>query len=148
MIAVRTHEEGTSMALLTDDADIKQLLKDAQTIAVVGHSNKPDRTSYQIAQIMKDHGYTIYPVNPTVDTIDGEPAYSSLKDIPAEIDIVQVFRRSEYLAEIVDEALAAGAGSVWAQSGIKSDDAAAKADQIDLVMDRCMKVEYARLMDA
>ena len=135
------------MATLNDDA-IRELLRNARVIAVVGHSDKPQRTSYMIAQFLKRMGYTIYAVNPTIESVDGEKSYASLADVPEPIDIVDVFRRSEYLAGVVDDAVAAGAKSVWAQLGVYDAEAGRKAEAagLDIVMDRCIKVEYARLM--
>src|SRR5512147_1469340 len=106
------------MPFLSDtlnDTALRDLLASARVIAVVGHSDKPHRTSYQIAQYLRRAGYTVYAVNPEVETIDGEPSYASLHDVPEAIDIVNVFRRSEFLAGVVDEAAAVGAKAVWAQ---------------------------------
>ncbi len=135
------------MATLNDDG-IRELLRNARVIAVYGHSDRPSRTSYQIAQFLKRAGYKIYAVNPTIESVVGEKSYPSLADVPEPIDIVDVFRRSEYLPGVVDDANAAGAKSVWAQLGVSHPEAAAKADAagLDLVMDRCIKVEYARLL--
>jgi len=126
----------------------RQILQSSKTIAVVGHSEKPHRTSYQIAQIMRRYGYTIYPVNPTLATINGEKCYASLAEIPVPIDIVNVFRRSEYLEGVVQEALAVGAKAVWAQLGVSNRAAAelAEAAALPLVMDTCIKVAYQQLV--
>lgn len=133
---------------IKDDATLKQVLSEAKVIAVVGHSDKPERTSYQIAQFLRRVGYTVYPVNPTVETIDGEKSYATLQDIPEAIDIVDVFRRSEFLDDVVNDAQAAHAKLIWGQLGVVDDDAARKALEadMDVVMDRCIKVEYSRLM--
>lgn len=136
--------------LTTDNMDaIRQLLAGARVIAVVGHSDKPHRTSYQIAQFLRRVGYRVYPVNPEVAEIDSEKCYAALKDIPEPIDIVNVFRRSEFLPGVVDEALATGAKAVWAQLGVYSGEAGRKADSagLPIVMDACIKVEYNRVMD-
>lgn len=135
------------MAGLNDDA-LRKLLSNARVIAVVGHSDKPHRTSYQIAQFLKRSGYTVYAVNPTIETIDDERSYPSLADVPEPIDIVDVFRRSEYLAGVVDDAIAAGAKAVWAQLGVHDAEAGRKAEAagLDIVMDECIKVEYNRLL--
>ncbi len=136
--------------LTTDNTDaIRQLLAGARVIAVVGHSDKSHRTSYQIAQFLRRVGYKVYPVNPAVIEIDGEKCYAALKDIPEPIDIVNVFRRSEYLPGVVDEALAAGAQAVWAQLGVYNSEAARKADSagLPIVMDACIKVEYNRVIE-
>jgi hypothetical protein len=135
--------------LTIDNTDtIRQLLREAKVIAVVGHSDKPHRTSYQIAQFLRRVGYRVYPVNPAVSQIDSEKSYASLKDIPEPIDIVNVFRRSEFLPAVVDEALSAGAKAVWAQLGVYSGEAARKADSagLPIVMDACIKVEYNKVM--
>jgi len=134
------------MAHITSDDEIKQLLADAQTVAVVGHSDKPNRTSYQIAAYLRRAGYTVYPVNPTVTTIDGERSYAGLADLPVTPDIVNVFRRAEHLAGVVQDAKAINAPLVWGQLGVMSDAAAAAAHDIALVMDRCIKVEHLRLL--
>lgn len=136
------------MQITHDDQAVRDLLANARVIAVVGHSDKPYRTSYQIAQYLRRAGYTVYPVNPEVEQIDGERCYPSLKDVPEPIDIVDVFRRSEFLPGVVDDAIAAGAKAVWAQLGVSSSDAAAKAEaaHLPLVMDACIKVEHRRLL--
>ena len=130
-----------------DDAAMRDVLTQARVIAVVGHSDKPERTSYRIAQYLRDAGYTVYPVNPTVSKIDGETSYASLADVPEAIDIVNVFRRSEHVAGIVEEAIAARAKSVWTQLGVM--DAVARdhalAAGLNMAMDRCIKVEHRRL---
>ncbi len=129
------------------DTTMYDVLKNAKTIAVVGHSDKPNRTSYQIANFLRAVGYTVYAVNPTVDEIDGEPSYASLADIPDTIDIVNVFRRSEYLAGVVDDAVAKGTTAIWAQLGVDDPTARATALEagIQMATDRCIKVEHRRL---
>lgn len=131
-----------------DDSQIRDLLQQAKTIAVVGHSDNPGRTSYQIARFLRNAGYTVYAVNPTVSEIDGEPSYASVQDIPDQIDIVDVFRRSEFLEGVVKDAIAAGAKTVWSQLGVIDEAAAHKATEagLNMVMNRCIKVEYARLL--
>ncbi|RAM47958.1 MAG: CoA-binding protein [Hapalosiphonaceae cyanobacterium JJU2] len=133
--------------LKENNSAMRDVLASAKVIAVVGHSDKPERTSYQIAQFLRSVGYTVYPVNPTVKEIDGQPSYSSLQEIPGSVDIVNVFRRSEYLSEIVDEAIAINAKTVWAQLGVANQQAAQKALDagLNVVMDACIKVEYLRL---
>jgi predicted CoA-binding protein len=130
-----------------DDSTIRNILSNAKVIAVVGHSDKPFRTSYQIAQFLRSVGYQVYPVNPAVREIDGQPSYPTLKDLPEPVDIVNVFRRSEHLKEIVEEAIAIGAKTVWAQLGVSDHLAAQKAIDagLNIVMDACIKVEYLRL---
>jgi predicted CoA-binding protein len=131
-----------------NDKELKELLSSARVIAVVGHSDKPHRTSYEIAQYLRRAGYTVYPVNPILDEIDGQKCYASLSEVPESIDIVDVFRRSEYLPGVVEEAIVAGAKAVWAQLGVHDSQAAERAEQagLKMVMDRCIKVDHARLM--
>ncbi|MCL4875909.1 MAG: CoA-binding protein [Anaerolineae bacterium] len=133
---------------MPDKATLHDILSTARIIAVVGHSEKPHRTSYQIAQALRQFGYTVYPVNPTVKTINGEPCYASLKEVPEPIDIVNVFRRSEYLMGVVEEAIEVGAKVVWAQLGVSDPQAAALAEDagLQIVMDNCIKVSYLQLM--
>ncbi|MDZ7962305.1 MAG: CoA-binding protein [Aulosira sp. DedQUE10] len=116
-------------------------------MAVVGHSDKPNRISYQIAQFLRRAGYTVYPVNPLVKEIDGKPCYPSLKAIPDNVDIVNIFRRSEYLPEIIEEAVAINAQTVWAQQGIWDQASAQTALNagLNVIMDACIKIEYLRL---
>lgn len=130
-----------------NDEKIEELLSSAKTIAVVGHSADPSRTSYQIAAFLRRAGYHVIPVNPTVTEIEGQPCYATLADVPEPIDIVNVFRRSEYLPDIVRDAVAIEAGAVWAQLGVEHRDAITIAQEsgIPLIMDRCIKVEYMRL---
>ena len=130
-----------------EDQIVFDLLDRAQVIAVVGHSDKPHRTSYQIAAYLRNVGYTVIPVNPTVDEIDGQTSYPSVAAIPGPVDIVDVFRRSEHLPEIVADAIAAGAPALWTQLGVVHDDALAKAREagLEVVVDQCIKVEHMRL---
>jgi len=130
------------------DRSIKRILEEAKTIAVVGYSPKPSRTSHNIANYLKRVGYTVIPVNPTVDEIEDQKSYPTVADIPQKVDIVNVFRRSEHLDGVVDDAIAAGARFVWAQLGVMNAAALQKAEAagLEMVMDRCIKVEYARLI--
>lgn len=134
--------------VINDNEGLQKILEDARVIAVVGHSDKPFRTSYQIAQYLRNAGYTVYPVNPMVSEIDGEKSYSSLAEVPEKIDIVDVFRRSEHLQGVVDKAVEVGAKAVWAQLGVYDNEAASKASQegMDMVMDRCIKIDHGRLL--
>lgn len=131
-----------------DDQAMRELLATARVIAVVGHSDKPQRTSYNIARYLRYAGYTVYPVNPTVDDIDGQPSYASLEDVPEAIDIVNVFRRSEHLAGVVDDAIAVGAKAVWSQLGVIDEQAMQRAldARLAMAMNRCIKVEHRRLL--
>jgi uncharacterized protein len=138
--------------LLTTDQPLRAVLETAQTIAVVGHSDKPTRTSYQIAAYLRRAGYRVIPVNPTVPTIDNEISYPSLTAIPADIqiDIVNVFRRAEYLPDIVREAAQRDPkpAVVWGQLSVVHDAAVENAAEAELglVMDRCIKIERERLL--
>lgn len=128
---------------------IKEILSESQTIAVVGLSDKPDRTSYMVSEAMQAKGYTIIPVNPAAKgPILGQTTYASLKDIPVPVDIVNVFRRSEHTPEVAEEAAAIGAKVLWLQLGIANDEAAsiAEAAGLTVIMDRCIKVEDSILL--
>ncbi len=137
------------MRLTTDEA-IRQLLEETQTVAVVGWSPKPDRPSHEVAAYMQKHGYTIYPVNPTVQASAEQPVFADLADIQVPIDVVDVFRRAEDVPEVVEAAIAIGAKAIWIQLGIINEEAAQRASEAGLkvVMDRCMKVEIQRLLPA
>nr|WP_295973623.1 CoA-binding protein [uncultured Bacillus sp.] len=125
--------------------EIREILKKAKRIAVVGLSDKPERTSYMVAKAMQDAGYTIIPVNPTADSILGEKAVSSLKEIKGHVDIVDVFRRSEFLPEIAKEFAEIDADVFWAQLGLENEEAYQflKDRGYTVVMNRCIKVEHA-----
>lgn len=129
--------------------EIKEILEHAGNIAVVGLSDKTDRTSYMVAQAMQSNGYRIIPVNPAVNgQILGEQVYATLADVPEPIDIVNVFRRSEYTPEVAREAVAANAKVLWLQQGIISEEAAQIAEEggLKVIMDRCIKVEDSILL--
>lgn len=134
--------------VIIGDSAIREVLMQAKNVAVVGHSDNPDRTSYRIADYLRAHDYRVIPVNPTVEEINGEPCYPSLVDVPDEIDIVDVFRRSEFLIAVVDDAINAKAKVIWTQLGVVDDAAIQKALDagIDVIADRCIKVEHARLI--
>jgi len=129
------------------DAIVRELLAASRTIAVVGHSDKPYRASYGVAEYLRQAGYTVYAVNPNLRTVAGGPAYPDLSHLPERVDIVDVFRRAENLAQIVEEAIAVGARAVWGQLGVVDATAAERAQAAGLimVMDRCLKVEHHRL---
>jgi len=122
----------------------KELLETANTVASVGLSSNPDKASYGIAFYLKAQGYKIIPVNPTANEIMGEKAYPSLSDIPVKVDIVQVFRKSEDVPPIVDEAIKIGAKAVWMQEGIVNEEARQTATNAGLfvVMDICMRAAH------
>jgi uncharacterized protein len=133
--------------LKDNDNALREVLTQAKAIAVVGHSDRANRTSYQIAQFLRQAGYTVYPVNPLVKEIDGQPCYTSLGEIPARVDIVNIFRRAEYLPEIIAQAIAINAKTVWAQLGITDKASAQQALDagLNVIMDACIKIEYLRL---
>jgi uncharacterized protein len=127
-----------------DPAD--KILRSARTIAVVGLSANPRRPSHGVARYLQRAGYRIIPVNPNVSEVLGERAYATLSELPAPVDVVEVFRRSEYAGAIVDEAIATGAGAVWLQDGVVDEAAAgrARAAGLDVVMDDCMMRRHAQ----
>lgn len=134
---------------MLSENEIRALLQTARTIAVVGMSNNPERDSYGVAAFLQRNGYRIIPVNPALTgPVLGEQPYAALRDVPVPIDIVDVFRRSEFMPEIADEAIAVGAGALWMQLGVYHLEAAQHAAQAGLkvVMDRCMAIEHRRLM--
>ncbi|WP_020615407.1 CoA-binding protein [Paenibacillus daejeonensis] len=129
--------------------EIKAILQQAGTIAVVGLSDKPERTSYMVSEAMQHKGYRIIPVNPAASgTILGETCYASLADVPVPVDIVNVFRRSQHTPPIAEEAVRIGAKALWLQLGVYSEEAAqiARAGGLEVVMDRCIKVEDSLLL--
>ncbi|NJD51655.1 MAG: CoA-binding protein [Candidatus Methanoperedens sp.] len=117
---------------------------DYKTIAVVGISDDPERPSNCVARFLKEHGYKVIPVNPKLTEWEGEKCYPDLLSVPEKVDIVDIFRRSEAIPPIVDEAIAIKAKVVWMQEGIINEEAAAKAQKagIEVVMDKCTKKEY------
>lgn len=127
---------------------IKHVLQESKTIAVVGLSDNPARTSYQISKIMQEEGYRIIPVNPMIDEVLGEKSYPSLKDITEPIDIINVFRRSEYLPAIAKEAVETKAKVFWAQLGIANEEAFAHLTKqgFTVIMDTCIKVSHSMLI--
>jgi uncharacterized protein len=129
---------------------LRRLLTDARTIAVAGLSANPDKDSHRVARYLQDHGYRIIPVNPTASEILGEKAYASLTDIPPDIsiDIVDIFRKPEDAGPVAVEAVKRGAKAVWMQLGIVHEAAAEAVRKagIPVVMDKCIKVEHARLV--
>ena len=129
------------------DQELKQLLTDATTIAMVGASSNPEKASYGIMQKLQRAGYRVVPVNPRETEILGEPSYPSLLDVPERIDIVDVFRRAEDAPGIADEAVTIGARALWLQSGITSEDAAARAAKggLIVVMDTCIGATHSLL---
>src|SRR3982751_5547624 len=134
---------------LTRDQDIVELLTSARTIAVVGASERPNRPSFGVMRFLQDHGYRVLPVNPQItgEHVLGEFVWRELAQIGVPIDIVEIFRRPEMAAEVVDQAIFVGAKAVWMQIGVINEEAAARAEAAGLkvVMDRCPKIEIPRL---
>ena len=132
-----------------DDNRLREVLTRAETIAVVGLSDKPERDSNEVARYLQSVGYRVVPVNPTVPEVLGERSYPSLSTIPADvrIDIVDVFRRSDQVVPVVDEAIARGAPTIWLQLGVANPEAAAKAHAAGRTYfeDLCIMVQHRRL---
>lgn len=133
--------------MTNDIASLRRILKDCRTVAVVGLSAEWHRPSFFVAKYLQEHGYRIVPVNPRYAEILGEKSYPRLEDIPFPVDMVDVFRRELELPPIARSAVAIGAKCLWQQLGVKSQeaDAIAQAAALDSVMDRCVKIEHARL---
>jgi predicted CoA-binding protein len=132
-----------------DDRELRALLGDARTVAVVGLSTKPDRPSFEVAEYLQSKGYRIIPVNPNETEVLGERAYPSLRDIPSDVvvDVVDVFRRAEATPEVARDAVEIGARALWLQDGIWNEDAYRIASEagLDVVMGLCMKHVRQRL---
>lgn len=130
-----------------DIHSLRGILQRCRRIAVVGLSANWYRPSYFAAKYMQDHGYRIIPVNPACDEVLGQPCYPDLASIPGPVDMVDVFRRSEDVPALVDAAIASGAGVLWMQIGVTNQDAAEQAEAagMQVVMDRCVKIEHGRL---
>jgi uncharacterized protein len=141
-------DEAEMRTLAAPVVDIPALLRGAHTVAVVGVSPAPDRDSHRVARYLTEHGYRVIPVNPGVEAMFGERCYPDLASIPADtpIDIVDIFRRVEFIPAIVDQAIARRAGAVWMQLGLVDPTSARRARSAGLtvVMDLCIKVEHAR----
>lgn len=137
-----------------DDDLLTRILQETRTIAMIGASPRPDRHSHRVMRYMQQNGYQVFPVNPTVDedTILGAPVYAGLADVPAPIDTVNVFRRSDAVPGVVDEVLGLREEKairfLWMQLGVVHDAAAARARDagLEVVMDRCLKIEFGRLL--
>jgi len=132
---------------MDDIAKLRRILESCHTIAVVGLSANWFRPSYFAAKYLQEHGYRIVPVNPMYPEILGEKCYPSLSEIPYKVDIVDCFRRSEEIGAIADATIAVGARVLWMQIGVVNEEAKKKAEAagLEVVMDRCMKIEHARL---
>lgn len=143
------------MPTLVKDEQIRDVLSHSRVIAVVGHSDRPSRPSYQIAQFLRQVGYSVYPVNPAIAFIEDQPSYPTLQAVPEPIDIVNVFRRSEHLIDVVQEAIAtwgtisenSSTRTIWAQQGISNPIAEQIALDagVNIIMNACIKIEYRRL---
>jgi predicted CoA-binding protein len=130
------------------EEQIRALLKQVKTIAVVGLSASPSRPSYGVARALRGFGYRIIPVNPTVADVFGEKAYPSLLDVPEPVDLVDVFRESRHVAGFVDECISLKVPALWLQDGVVDEAAALRAREAGLtvIMDRCIYRDYARLL--
>ena len=130
-----------------DIPTLRRILKSYRTIAVVGLSAEWHRPSYFAAKYLQEHGYRIVPVNPRYDEVLGERCHASLRDIPHPVDMVDVFRRTKDVGPIAEDAIAIGAKCLWQQLGVRNLEADARARDagLDSVMDRCVKIEHARL---
>ncbi len=128
--------------------EVAAILRDYKVIAVVGLSSNKDRPSFGVAWYLQQHGYRIIPVNPNETEVLGERAYPDLFSVPSPIEVVDIFRRSEYVAEVIDQAIAIGAKAVWMQDGVVDETAAQRAREAGLlmVMDDCMAREHRRLL--
>ena len=129
---------------------IEDILRDCRTVAVVGLSPNPMRPSHRVAAYLQAHGYRIVPVNPNATEVLGERCYPSLTAIPHPVELVDIFRRSEEVSPVVDQAIQVGAGALWMQLGIVDEPSAARAREngLDVVMDKCMAVEHRALVKA
>jgi predicted CoA-binding protein len=126
---------------------IPELLKTSRTIAVVGLSSKRFRPSHGVAEYMQRNGYRIIPVNPFEQTVLGEKCYPDLQSIPEPVDIVDIFRRAEFVPEVVDAAITIGARAIWMQEGVVHEESAARARAagLEVVMDRCILKDHRRI---
>lgn len=125
---------------------IAEILERHKTLAVVGLSSKPMRPSHGVASYMKDHGYRIIPVNPNEQSVLGEKAYGSLAEVPEPVEVVVVFRRPEFVPEVVEAAIGKGARVVWMQEGVVHEEAARLAREagLEVIQDRCILKEHAK----
>ena len=136
------------MPMVDDIAGLRRILAKCRTLAVVGLSAQWYRPSFFAAKYMQDHGYRIVPVNPRYDVVLGEKCHASLRDIRERVDLVDCFRRSEEIPAIAEDAIAIGAKVLWMQLGVVNREAAKRASDagLDVVMNRCVKIEHARIL--
>lgn len=125
----------------------EEILNSSKTIAIVGLSPKKDRPSYRVGSYLKEHGYRIIPVNPTAEEIIGEKSYPNLSSIPEKVDVVDIFRRSEDVGPIAEEAITIGVKSIWMQEGVTNEEAAklARDAGLSVVMNRCMRKMHMKI---
>ncbi len=128
------------------DEEVKRILAESKTIAIVGLSDNPERDSYRVASYLAAHGYEIIPVNPNATEILGKKSYPTLRDIPQQVDVVDIFRKPDAVPHIVDDAIKIGARVVWMQEGIAHNQAADKAREagLQVVMSKCMMKEHKK----
>jgi predicted CoA-binding protein len=136
----------SDLARYQDPATIQRVLHSAKTIAVVGLSSNELRASYFVGYYLKRHGYRVIPVNPRESEILGETSYPTLRDVPVPVDVVNVFRAPDALPDITRDAVAIGAKALWCQFGVVNEEGNRIAEDggLDLVVDRCLKIEHAR----
>ncbi|MBC7622665.1 MAG: CoA-binding protein [Aeromicrobium sp.] len=132
---------------MNDIATLRRILKQNHVIAVVGLSANGWRPSYFVAKYLKEHGYRVIPVNPAYQEVLGEKCYATLRDVPVKIDMVDCFRKAEEIPALAEDAILIGAKCLWMQLGVVTHEAAARARGagLDVVMDRCVKIEHGRL---
>lgn len=130
-----------------NDRELRHLLDETKTIAVVGLSDRPERPSYHVASYLREQGYHIIPVNPTITEFMGEKAYPTLRDVPVPVDMVDVFRRPDAVPEVVRDAIAIRAKTIWLQDGVVHQAAAEEARQagLQVIMDKCILKEHQRV---
>ena len=126
----------------------QEILQECRVIAVIGLSDNPDRASYHVAHYLMDQGYRVIPVNPMVKWVLGQTSYPDLDSVPVAVDVVDIFRRSEEVPELVEQAIRKGARVVWMQEGVVHEAAAerARGAGLKVVMDKCMRKEHARML--
>ena len=136
------------MSIITEDSRIREILAQTRRVAVIGLSSNPDRASYGVAEALQSEGFHIVPVNPNEDKVLGENAFPDLRHVTGMVDVVDVFRASEHVPQIVDACIERGVRTLWLQEGVIHHEAAQKAVDagIEVVMDRCMLKEYRRLL--